>query len=78
MFIDFREEGRVRKRERETSISCLPYVPQPGINPAIQVCALARNRTHKLLEYRMPQSTEPPDQAPCVYFRYNGKPLDMR
>ena len=28
MFIDFRE--RRRKRERETSISCLPYVPWAG------------------------------------------------
>ena len=31
MSIDFRERGRERGRERETSTSCLPWVPQPGM-----------------------------------------------
>lgn len=34
MFIDLKEGTR------ETSICCLPYVPQPGIQPITQVCAL--------------------------------------
>ena len=29
-----RETERKRKGERETSISCLPHTPQPGIEPA--------------------------------------------
>ena len=40
MFIDLereRKEGRERERdinEKETSIGCLPYAPQPGTDPA--------------------------------------------
>ena len=38
MFIDLRERERQRKRERErkreTSVSCLPYAPQPRTEPA--------------------------------------------
>ena len=33
MLIDFRERGKERGRERETSIGCLPYVPCLGIEP---------------------------------------------
>ena len=55
MFIDFREEGKEREKEtpceRETSISCLPYMPRPKINPtnfwctgplSYHLCHLAR------------------------------------
>ena len=34
MFIDLRE----RERERETSIGCLPHVPQPRIEPTTFWC----------------------------------------
>ena len=37
-----REEGG-REMERETSIGCLPYMPLPGIEPAIQVRAVTGN-----------------------------------
>ena len=36
-----REEEREEKREKgEILICCLPYVPQPGIEPTTQFCAL--------------------------------------
>lgn len=35
MFIDLRERKGERVRERVTSNSCLLYIPQPGIKPAI-------------------------------------------
>ena len=48
----FRETGREGEREgekhlgeRETSISCFLYAPQPGTIPATLACALTRNRT---------------------------------
>ena len=48
---DFRERGREEEREggkprceRETSIRCLPYMPQPGTEPTTQAFALTRNR----------------------------------
>ena len=46
----FRERGKEKEREgkkhrclRETSISCLLHVPQPGTMPTTQACALTRN-----------------------------------
>lgn len=49
-----REEGRERQREkyrcdRETSIGCLPYVPQPQVEPTAYVCALTGDQTYNLL-----------------------------
>ena len=38
MFIDFREKGRLRERERETLVVCLLYVPQPGTEPTMGMC----------------------------------------
>ena len=53
MFVDFRERGgrrgRERERERLILIGCLLYTPQKGIEPATQICALAGNQTLKLL-----------------------------
>ena len=40
MFIDFRE--RSGRKERETSMGCLPYLTQLGIQPATQACVLTR------------------------------------
>lgn len=45
--------------KREILIGYLPYAPQPGIEPAAQVWALARNQTRNLSVYRkMLQLTE--------------------
>ena len=68
MFIDFREGGGGKEgkeeRERETSISCLPYVPRSETEPASQVCALSGNQTHSLLvQERILQPPEPPSQG---------------
>ena len=69
MFIAFREKGRERDRERETSIGCLLYEPWPGIEPATQVCALTGNETHHLWLYRVTlQPTEPPSQNGSIRF----------
>ena len=55
-----REEGA----ERETSISSLPYSPQPGTKPPTPVCALTGNWTCNLLVHKvMLQPTEPPNQS---------------
>ena len=45
MFIDFRKSRKERRREgeRETLISCLPYAPQPGIEPATFWCTERRS-----------------------------------
>ena len=66
VFICFRkvrgEKQREREKhqcERETSISCLPEAPRPGIKPSTQVCALTKDQTCNLLVYeRTPQPTE--------------------
>nr|KAF6378740.1 hypothetical protein mMyoMyo1_009662 [Myotis myotis] len=50
-FIDFREEGRGRERdrniddEREPLIGCLPHDPHWGWSPQPGACALEQNRT---------------------------------
>ena len=52
MLIDFKEREGERERhrcEKETSIGCLSYVPQPGTEPATQARALTGNRTLDLL-----------------------------
>ena len=55
MFVDFRESKRDKERkrererdEREASICCLPYAPQPESNSK-QVCALTGDQTCNLL-----------------------------
>ena len=54
MFIDFRERGMVKKREREITIGCLLYVCRP---------------THNLLVYGMMlQLAEPSNQGKYVCF----------
>ena len=62
-----RKEGKERERNidvRETSIGCLLYTPQLGIEPATLECALTQNQTHNLLVYGMMlQPTEPPGQS---------------
>ena len=49
-FIDFRERKEEREREtemeRNTSVGCLLYMPQLGIEPAAEVCALTGDLTH--------------------------------
>ena len=67
------EREREREKhccERETSIGCLSYAPQPGMEPATQVCGLTENRTHSLLVCRpMLQPTEPRSQGKTpLYF----------
>ena len=42
-------EGEKHQCERETLISCLLYVPQPGTKAATGACALTGNRTNNLL-----------------------------
>lgn len=42
----------LREREKETSMGCLPYSSQPGIEPATWVSALIGNQTHDLLVHR--------------------------
>ena len=37
-FIDFRERKSGRGKERDRSIGCLTYVPQPGIQPTAFWC----------------------------------------
>ena len=67
MFIDFREREREGEREeekhgceRETSISCLLYVPQLVMEPATLACALTGNQTHSCSVYRTTlQPSEP-------------------
>ena len=54
IFIDSRERGRVKEKEkhqceREISISCLPHAPWPGFEPATWVCVLTGNRISNLL-----------------------------
>ena len=47
----FREkemEGDSHWGKRETSVSCLLYVPWPGTEPVTQACAPTRNQTGKL------------------------------
>ena len=48
MFIDFREEGEEREREKQTLIGCLPYAPQLGIEPVTEVCPQARETKLKI------------------------------
>ena len=59
-----RERGGKRERhwcERETPVSCLPYTPQPGIEPSTQIRALMGDQTHDLLVYGMVfQPPKPP------------------
>ena len=51
--------------ERETSISCLLYMPQPWIEPATCSCALTGHQTHDLSAYQtMLQPTEPHQPGP--------------
>ena len=38
---DFRKAGG--ERERETWTDCLLYMPQPGIEPTTEICALTGN-----------------------------------
>ena len=54
--IDSRERGREgegegdnHQCERETLISCLLHMPQPGTKPTTQACALTGNQTSDLL-----------------------------
>ena len=62
LFCYFRKRGKEGERkgekyrcERETSISCLLYAPQPGTEPAAWELALTGNRTgYLLLCRRMP------------------------
>ena len=49
MFIDLRERGV----GGETSMGCLPYTPQLGIEPAMEVCVLTGNQTRNLLVFGM-------------------------
>ena len=59
-----RAEGREKEinisvKEKHQLIAFL-YLPQPGIELGTWICALTRNRTRRLLIYRMaPQPTEP-------------------
>ena len=73
------ERGREKKKhrcERETSISCLPYAPQPGIKPTTKVCALSGDGTHNLLVCEtMLQLTEPPGQGLVFSFLIEDVPL---
>ena len=41
MLIDFREKGGEREKERNMGVGCLPYMPQPGIQPETLVGALS-------------------------------------
>ena len=51
---------RERERERQTSISCLPYPPLLGTEPATYVCALTGYQTSNLSVHGMIlQPTEP-------------------
>lgn len=75
MLIDFRErewgkrEGEKDSSERETSIGCLLYAPQPGTEHAIWVCGLSGNQTYHLLLYKMTfQLTEPHRPGQEMYF----------
>ena len=63
MFIDCRERGRGREREKHgcekrTSIGCLLYVPRPWNEPSIL-----------LVHGTMPQPTEHPARAEFVKFK---------
>ena len=77
MFIDFRKrdiEGET-EGDRQTSIwqkniNWLPppYVPQPGIEPTTQVCALSRDHSCNLLVYwKTLQPVELPGQDQAYF-----------
>ena len=64
-------ERETHQRERETSISCLLYMSQSGIDPATQACALSRDRTCNLSTYKtMPQPTKLRQPGPSVLLLY--------
>ena len=70
MFIDFREEGRERKKEknwceRETSVSFLPSVRQPETKPAAWECALNQELKQQLLGVR--------DDTPTIWATWPGQ-----
>ena len=45
-FIDFK--NRESKRQRETSIVCLPHTPDQESNPQPRLCALSWDQAHNL------------------------------
>lgn len=56
LFISYRGRGaggEKHRYEREILTSCLPYLPQLGVDPAIQVCSLPGNRSSNLSVHRM-------------------------
>lgn len=66
----FRERGR-EKKNRETSIGCLLYVPQPGTEPKTQVWALTWNQTGNLSMHR----TTLNQQSHCSWATYCSQML---
>ena len=78
IFIDFRERGWGRETEterktsmREKSISSLPHMPQPMIQPAtLDPRALTGDQVRKLLvPGTMLQPTEPPGRGHTGFIR---------
>ena len=67
LFIYFRE--REGKRNRETLIGCLLYLPQPGTKPSTKACALTGSRTGDLLLQDDTQPTEPHQSGPGLILR---------
>ena len=64
-------------RERETMISCLPYVPLLRVEPTTWECAVMEDRIHNLLVYGiMLNQLRPPGRA-CLRHFY-GAPRALK
>lgn len=57
---------------REKQISCLPYAPQPGIEPATQACILTVDQTHSIAVHRSTLQPREPHQPRFLYFSYSA------
>ena len=67
-----KREGEKHQYKRETSISCLLHVPQPGTKPITKACALTENQSHHLSGYgMMPNQLSPTSQGP-TYIHFSG------
>ena len=68
----------IERCKRELSISCLPFMPWPGIKPATKTCPLLGNWTRSnLLVYRtVLQPTEPPPGQGSVFLDFWNQESD--
>ena len=74
MLTDSREKGRKGERdgeehpcEKETSTSCLSYMPQPGTEPETHTCAQTGNQIRDPLAHRMTLQPPEPHQTGQVW-----------